>query len=414
MLVLFRVKNVLSFKEEAVLDMRAVPSYKEHLENLIDTGRKEKYLRVAAIYGANAGGKSNFWHAIAYFQKIVMESKNNAKEEETILSKYFAPFALDDSAEDSKTSEFEIFLQIGENEYQYGFRYNDKEIKEEWLYRKGQAGKPAMIFVRDGREITFGSTVKGESSKYEKHIPRETLVLSFFGRMDFETNSYKEPFEQIQKIGYLVSNFDSYGNQPKKLEAMLLFQIDENKNILLDFLKAIDTGIKDIRYELFKDWVSFSTAHKDKNGNLHWLSLSAESEGTLKSIFLFLLFSQVIRNNEIVVVDELNNKLHPLLQRLIINMFYQKGTEAQLIFTTHNTNLMDKRFFRRDQIWFVQKDEYGHSELFALSDFKVRNDASFEKDYLAGVYDGIPILKDISLQESEKERTDEVENDCEK
>ena len=224
MLILFRVKNVLSFKEEAVLDMRAVPSYKEHLENLIDTGRKEKYLRVAAIYGANAGGKSNLWNAIACFQKIVMDSSNNVKEEDkTILSQYFIPFALEDSMEGSKDSEFEIFLQIKENEYQYGFSYNDKEIKEEWLYRKGQVGKTAMIFERNGKEITFGSTVKGESAKYEKQVPRETLVLSFFGKMIFETSSFKEPFEEIQKIGYLVSNFDSYGNQKKKIRSNASF-----------------------------------------------------------------------------------------------------------------------------------------------------------------------------------------------
>jgi len=98
-------------------------------------------------------------------------------------------------------------------------------------------------------------------------------------------------------------------------------------------------------------------------------------------------------------VDELNVKLHPLLLKFIIDLFYDEDSTAQLIYTTHDTTLMDKKFFRRDQIWFVQKDEFGYSELSSLSDFKVRSDASFEKDYLAGVYGGIPLLKDFEIKE---------------
>ena len=97
-------------------------------------------------------------------------------------------------------------------------------------------------------------------------------------------------------------------------------------------------------------------------------------------------------------VDELNIKLHPLLLKFIVDLFYDEDSAAQLIYTTHDTTLMDKKFFRRDQIWFVQKDEFGYSTLSALSDFKVRSDASFEKDYLAGVYGGIPLLEDFEIQ----------------
>ena len=102
-----------------------------------------------------------------------------------------------------------------------------------------------------------------------------------------------------------------------------------------------------------------------------------------------------------IFVDELNVKLHPLLLKFIIDLFYNNNSEAQLIYTTHDTTLMDKKFFRRDQIWFVQKDQFGYSELSALSDFKVRSDASFEKDYLAGVYGGIPFLKEYAMKEGD-------------
>lgn len=133
----------LSFKNEAILDMRAVPSYKEHMDNLIDTGGKEKYLRVAAVYGANAGGKSNLWSAISCFQNIVMSSSDNIKEEEERpISKYYVPFRLEDTLQDS---EFEVVLQINEYEYQYGFSYNDDRIREEWLYRKGKADNKPFL-----------------------------------------------------------------------------------------------------------------------------------------------------------------------------------------------------------------------------------------------------------------------------
>ena len=114
---------------------------------------------------------------------------------------------------------------------------------------------------------------------------------------------------------------------------------------------------------------------------------------------LFIYARIAVLNNCSIFVDELNIKLHPLLLKFIIDLFYDETSTAQLIYTTHDTTLMDKKFFRRDQIWFVQKDEYGYSELTALSDFKVRSDASFEKDYLAGVYGGIPLIKEFNMKE---------------
>lgn len=116
---------------------------------------------------------------------------------------------------------------------------------------------------------------------------------------------------------------------------------------------------------------------------------------------LFIYARNAILHNKAIFVDELNIKLHPLLLKFIIDLFYDDKSSAQLIYTTHDTTLMDKKFFRRDQVWFVQKDQFGYSELVALSDFKVRSDASFEKDYLAGVYGGIPNFKEFELKEGE-------------
>ena len=176
---------------------------------------------------------------------------------------------------------------------------------------------------------------------------------------------------------------------------------DEEKDKLLDFLEAIDTGIKDIQYLKDGDDFKFLTTHLGKDEKRYNISLFDESAGTVKSIIIYMYARVAIVMNASMFIDELNVKLHPLLLKFIVDLFYEQNTTAQLIYTTHDTTLMDKKFFRRDQIWFVQKDEYGYSELSALSDFKVRSDASFEKDYLAGVYGGIPFLKEFDMKEGE-------------
>lgn len=157
----------------------------------------------------------------------------------------------------------------------------------------------------------------------------------------------------------------------------------------------IDTGIKDIYYEQENQKLSFFSVHLDANDNQYHMNLYNESQGTLKSIIMYVFAQAIVRYHGVMIVDELDTKLHPLLLKYLIDLFYYKDeSKAQLIYTTHDTTLMDKKFFRGDQIWFVQKDSQGHSELAALSDFKIRSDASFEKDYLSGVYGGIPFLKD--------------------
>lgn len=190
-----------------------------------------------------------------------------------------------------------------------------------------------------------------------------------------------------------------FWKNPRLIEAFLPPIIDFEKEKLLAFLSAIDTGIKDIGYDDSEKKKRFFTVHKGKDNKDYPLNLFFESEGTIKSIMLFIYARTAILKNKSIFVDELNIKLHPLLLKFIIDLFYDSDSKAQLIYTTHDTTLMDKRYFRRDQIWFVQKDDYGYSKLMALSDFKVRSDATFEKDYLAGVYGGIPYLKEFNLKE---------------
>ena len=398
MLVQFMVKNVLSFREETVLDMTAVNAYKEHESNLIDNGTKEKLLRVAAIYGANASGKSNLYMAMHYFQRIIVESLNNMDNDSiTAIKKYYEPFKFEKNKENS---EFQIIMIIDEYEYKYGYEYNETSIVAEWLYRKNlNTNRTATIFERTSDNIEFGASVRKICDIYKEHIPAETLLLSFFNKLNkIKTDTFSKVYDGI--IDTLVVPIDFCEN-PKILDAFLPRMIDHEKEKLVEFLSAIDTGIKDIRYDDREKEIHFTTTHKGKDNQDYSLDLFFESEGTIKSIMLFIYARITILNNNLIFVDELNTKLHPLLLKFIIDLFYDKNSKAQLIYTTHDTTLMDRKFFRRDQIWFIQKDKFGYSELSALSDFKIRSDASFEKDYLAGVYGGIPNLKEFEWKEGE-------------
>lgn len=397
MLVQFMVKNVLSFRDETILDMTAINAYKEHECNLIDIGAKDKFVRVAAIYGANASGKSNLNIAMRYFQKIVIESLNNVDDgEDAVLKRYYNPFSFESNNENS---EFQIIEIVGEDEYRYGFEYNSECIVAEWLYRKNlNTNRTSIIFERTTENVEFGASVRKECELYKTQIPTETLVLSFFNKLKLKTEVFKTVYNSIMDT--LVVSTDFCEDQGL-LEAMLPRIIDEEKEDLLRFLNAIDTGIKDIGYDDNEKEISFFTVHKGRDDKYYPLGLYCESEGTIKSIMLFIYARTAILNDKSIFVDELNVKLHPLLLKFIIDLFYNNNSEAQLIYTTHDTTLMDKKFFRRDQIWFVQKDQFGYSELSALSDFKVRSDASFEKDYLAGVYGGIPFLKEYAMKEGD-------------
>lgn len=395
MLVQFTLKNVLSFKEETTLDMTAINAYKEHEGNLIDCGNKEKVLRVAAIYGANASGKSNLYFAMRYFQKIIAKSFNNVEDgASTAIAEYYVPFSFE---ENSENSEFEIVEILGNYEYKYGFEYNAAYIETEWLYRKNlQTNRTSIIFERTREQILFGSSVRKECDVYKEQVPAETLVLSFFNRLKMKTDIFRIVYFGVMDT--LVVSSDFYEGTDL-LESCLPGIIDTDKDELIEFLSAIDTGIQDIKYIEKEKEINFITFHKGKDKKVYPLDLDSESEGTIKSIILYICAFGAIYNDKSMFVDELNIKLHPLLMKFIIDLFYDNNSKAQLIYTTHDTTLLDKKFFRRDQIWFVQKDEFGNSQISALSDFKVRSDASFEKDYLAGVYGGIPYLKEFSMKE---------------
>lgn len=399
MLVLFKVKNFMSFKDEIVLDMRAIKSYKEHPSNLIDVGT-DKLIRTLSIYGANASGKSNLIKAIDCFKTLVTRSsyREDISQKSTISKSYF-PFAFQKkNAENSKNTEFEITLILGQFEYRYGFSYNDIGISMEWFYQKNlNTNRQSIIFERAQNEIRFGYKYAKEGDLYGKQVSRESLVLSFFGGLVLKSNVYAEVYSYINGIFSFEERI--YSNKEVVIDLLKqVIDIVEDKKRLLEFLNYIDTGIKDIELD---ENNQFITIHHGEDGKDYELSLLSESEGTLRSISIYTFCNWIIARSGLMCLDELNSKLHPLVQKYIIDMFYDKKHNAQLIYTTHDSFMMDKKFFRRDQIAFVEKDEWGHSDLVALSEYKVRSDASFSKDYLAGVYGAIPTFSDFYVREGE-------------
>ncbi len=401
MLVWFRFKNFASFKDEAILDMRAVKSYKEHPYNLIRQ-EKEDLLKVVSIYGANASGKSNFVIAFSCFRDLILNSfqANNKNESQgTFLQEKYFPFLLnDDSNEDG--SEFEAVTREGDEEFQYGFVYNHARIEEEWLYRRNLiSSRTTKIFERKRNTFIFGSSVKQTCEKYESAIDEDVLGLSFYSSLNIRNHVFAKTLKSI--IDFVV--FSSTENTEKRLLDRYFQYVysDNEKEHLLSFLNSIDVGIADIQVEKNKQNQNYDVyfIHLDADGEQHRFHISLESAGTIKAISLYSVMRMAAVLNKGVIIDEFNTKLHPLLQKHLIDLFYDGTVSGQLIYTTHDTTLLDNKYMRRDQIWFTEKNKQGESSLYSLSDFKIRNDRSFEKDYLAGVYGAIPILKDYSFAE---------------
>lgn len=400
MLVMFRFNNYGPFKDEAIFDMRAVSSYKEHPHNLISRNDGNDLLKVVAIYGANASGKSNFVDAYSYFLKLVQDSfrKNNKDKEESLLEELYYPFFFDEDSSCADT-EFEAVYHLDDNEYRYGFIYNDTSIKYEWLYKKSlSSGRQSRIIERSPNKIEFGASVKKACEKYTADIDSDVLALSFLSSLKLRTHVFTDTVYCISDILPLALSCDGQAEVMLKRYFDKDFDDDE-KPRLLAFLKAIDVGIRDISVERNKDKTVVRTYHIGENGKLYGFPLDIESDGTKRAIAIYSVVRIAALYNRGLLIDEFNSQLHPLLQKYLIALFYKESNQGQLIYTTHDTTLLDKQFMRRDQIWFTSKDDTGRSSLYSLAEFKVRNDKSFGKDYLGGVYGGIPILTQFSFKE---------------
>lgn len=400
MLIRFSFKNFKSFKNENCLDMEAT-SLKEHEYNVakLDSG---EYLKVSAIYGANASGKTNVLQAFDYMKKRILVSddskKNSPIDEENVYS-----FMINN---DPIALEVEI-LAKNNRIYKYGFELVKDNIISEWLYEK-RVNKFYSIFERENNNIKM---MKDNKLSKLANIDERTLFLNIYSKIDKDNEDFNNVYDWFVNSTYLdLGNPDFEGIIDKRVSLKIL--TDENyKKELLKFIKTFDAGIEDINtipdsVEAVKNnngIVNIKVTHKGENGEEKTFPFYLESNGTRKMFYLFDFFIDVLKNGMVLFVDELDVKLHPLLTRYIINLFHNSDTNkgnGQLIYSTHDTVNLNKDTFRRDEIWFAEKDKDGISTIYSLADYKindvkVRNDATYNKDYLSGRYGAIPILENF-------------------
>lgn len=410
MLIQFNFSNFKSYKNEVSLDMTAT-SIKEHPYNTVINSKGERYNKVAAIYGANASGKSGIIDAFEFMRFFVLNSFKRQGEGDDIPIKRFA---FDKSSRNGK-SEFEVFFTYKDKEYQYGFVLDNKKVYEEWLYKRDFRGKDkySTLFERKYDKVSCGENLK-EANVFTDLVGESTLFLSLI------SNAKIKEAKNVYSW-FLDTEAMSLGNGV--IEALITralpTRIKDEKYLksFEMFLKAIDIGIEGIRIEKVNDTsdeegnptykVYSKHISMDNDGYIE-LPFSEESSGTQKMFGLYNFLFNCLNKGGTLFIDELDAKLHPLLLRYIINMFHNPDinkNNAQLIYTTHDIYTLTKETFRRDQIWFCEKDEKGVSDLYSLVEYKldnnkkVRNDATYNKDYLLGRYGAIPLLREFNLWE---------------
>ena len=398
MLIEFSVGNYLSFKEIVTLSM--IPTrIREHATTHIFQPQKEiKLLKSAIVYGANASGKTNLFKALSFMTSFVKNSSKDFQAEEAIA---IEPFRLSTETIDSP-SFFEVVFLHDSVQYRYGFEVDTSHVKKEWLYASAKQ-KEKRLFERNQQEFELSPAFnegKGLEQKTRPNALFLSVVAQFNGKIATELMKW---FNQIINISGL-------DDQYKKMSLALL-EDNTYKNIFIELIQAADLGIEDIKLieeDLFLGrrsslpLTNVITRHKkyDENNQVtdfeDFNMATHESHGTRKLFSLLGPILTALQNGKVLFVDEFDSRLHTLLSSFIVSIFNsinQNPKNSQLIINTHDTNLLSRKLFRRDQIWFTQKDRYGASELYSLVEYnKVRNDASFEKDYLLGKYGAIPFI----------------------
>lgn len=417
MLVQFSISNILSFKEKVTFSLLSAP-IKERNEILLNNSTvimKTTLLKTAAMYGANASGKTNLIKALQYFIEFILNRSKfiNEKENTGIV-----PYLLNTESK-FKPSEFEIIILKDNTFFTYGFSLTSSEVvSERFSIRKK---RESSVFNRKNGDFNIAVKYKIMNEIYKrKMIPKNSLLITKAAQFN-----EKIAIEFLRYLSELriISGIDDFLYRDYTIEA-----INENffKNKILELLTFADStisGLETIKAE--GESITFHVNQEEANitrekkvlpdifvkkrvfdglkntkEDIRFNMMALESEGTKKFFHISGPVIDCLLNGYTLFVDELDTKLHPLLVKKIVDLFHNPKTNphyAQLVFTTHNTTLLSLKTFRRDQIWLVEKNEVGESELYSLVDFKnrknsIRNDESLEKNYLIGKYGAIPFL----------------------
>ena len=407
MVLEIKISNFFSIKDEVTLDFRAAPiksaQSRALSDNIFEYG-KGSVLKTVAIYGANASGKSNIIKAIRFCHAMVFRSHQHNLD--TVFN--FMPFRFD-GFENKPSSYFIRFVSNGV-EYEYAFSLTRKQIITESLhyYPKGRITK---VFTRDERlgktkkeKYSFGEQIKRPMDVAE-NTSEKTLFISRASQMDRELarevfNYFHNTFI-LRHIGYVGAHIESL--------------VNNNKKQVIEALKIADSDIIDVKIRLLKRPVKNINANRDTltlsiedavennfqiktyhkpNPELAFDFLTEESQGTIKFFFILLTLLDVVKNNKVLLFDEMEASMHPRIIEYIINLF-NSGNQAQLIFTTHNTHLLDVKKLRKDQVYFTNKLTDGSTDLYSLYDYSdFRDTMDMEKAYMQGRFDAVPIVNE--------------------
>lgn len=399
MLCQFTVKNYKSIRDEATFDMQAA-AISEHEDKVIVDKDGEQFLPVSAIYGPNGGGKSNVLEALHTLAAKVLRPlyATGDNEDRIFLQKklIIEPFAFSEETKNEPT-EFEIFFRTEIAEYRYILHVKKDVVVYESLDRvKLDTGRRSALFERDEEIVLKGVFAK---LKISDELSATLPLLSYLGITYKKNEVVKDVLEWFE---YGV-DFLNYGNPIEELR-MAVSNSDDVKQLMLDMIQEMDLDILDFRVvEDENDRIDVYTKHMVEGYEAE-LNLLEESSGTKKLFGLMPFIAASLLTGTVLVIDELDAKIHPVLLRHIIMMFNDMNInkkKAQLIFTSHDLSTMNSEVFRRDEIWFVAKGNAQNSKLYSLVEFKnekgesVRKDAKFDKQYLEGKYGADPYLRRI-------------------
>jgi len=419
MLVEFTVDNFKSIKNSVKFSM---------LTSAKDSGntfyvRDYELLTSAILYGANASGKSNFLRAMAFMRNFVL---NRYKIIQSTDNLPHEPFKLCSETEDA-SSTFEIVFFVNDVKYRYGFEMDNEVIYAEWLF-EDQKGKEAKLFIRDsdGSEYVNPNRFKEGTTFFDKKNKKIRIAKNqlFIWKCDQEDGEISKSILNWFNHFNMIDGMDHHGYIDFTMKKM---EDEDFKSRILELVKTADIDIDDIsideddvpleildklpisdsmKNEVLNDGglklVAINTKHKkyDSEGNIVGEVVfeldKEESKGTRKFFAMSAPIIDTLIYGKVLIIDELDASLHPILTQHLIKLFHDKRINkknAQLIFATHDTNLLKPYIFRRDQVWLTEKDKYGSTELYSLASFKgVRPKEDFEKQYIQGKYGAIPYL----------------------
>lgn len=420
MLLEFTVENYRSFLKKKTLVLEADKALKECSDTNLSDCNKYTLLRSLALYGANSSGKSNIVSAMhTMASSVLLSVKLNDNDELD-----YDPFLL--LKGNNRPTMFEVVFLKGKYCYRYGFRYNREQIVDEWLFRKTTPrSKELMMFVRDEEGIFVEESNFPEGVGCEEKTNDNRLFLSLCQQLGGECSR--------QVISWFQSDFNiisGLNNRQYRTYSKMFFHKKENSSAdAIEFFRKLRLGFDNIltheeepnipqelpmelkalfqRETQGKRNIELDSVHNVYSpsgkvvGTINFPFEERESSGTNKLFDLSGPVFETLYTGTVLVVDELDAKMHPLISQYIIELFNNPKTNpqnAQLIFTTHDTHLLSQKILRRDQIWFTEKDSKEQTDLYSLMDIvlpdgtKPRNDANYERNYIAGRYGAIPYI----------------------